>query len=173
MALSRRAIAGLSVSAAALVGLALSEGYTDLAIVPTKGDRPTVGFGSTFRDDGTPVQMGDAITPPQALKRTLAHIQKDENGIKRCVTGALLQAEYDVLVDFTYQYGVTATCNSSMVRHINAGDYEQACQAYTKYRFSQGRDCSLPQHWGPGGCKGVWLRNLKRRDECLAAAKGD
>ena len=39
-------VAGLSLSAAAFVGLAVHEGYTSRAVVPTKGDRPTVGFGS-------------------------------------------------------------------------------------------------------------------------------
>ena len=83
----KTAIAALAFSALALVSLVSEESYTDSAIVPTKGDRPTVGFGSTFRDDGTPVQMGDKIKPPAALQRTLAHVQKDESGIKRCVNG--------------------------------------------------------------------------------------
>lgn len=165
----RRTLAtALSLSAAGLLGIVLSEGYTDQAVIPTKGDRPTVGFGSTFREDGSPVQMGDTITPPKALARTLAHVQRDESGLKRCVTAPLTQGEYDILVDFAYQYGVGATCASSMVRHSNAGRYTEACQAYLAYRKSQGRDCSQPQHWGPSGCKGVWLRNKERAERCLA-----
>ena len=128
MAVKRSHIAGLSLSAAALVALLSTEGYTDRAVVPVKGDRPTVGYGSTFRDDGSPVQMGDAITPPQAIKRSYAHIAKDERGLKHCVTGELYQAEYDMLVDHSYQYGVAATCGSSMVRLVNAGQYRQACE---------------------------------------------
>ena len=73
MAVKRTKIAALSLSAAALVALVAQEGYTDKAVVPVKGDRPTVGYGSTFRDDGSPVQMGDTITPIQALKRSHAH----------------------------------------------------------------------------------------------------
>lgn len=171
MTIKRTSIAALSLSAAAFVTyLALPEGYVGTAMIPTKGDRPTIGFGSTFREDGTPVRMGDTITPTQALSRTLAHIQKDERGIKKCVTAPLLQAEYDIMVDFAYQYGVTALCESSMVRLANARRYEESCHAYALYKKSQGRDCSDPRHWGPGGCKGVWTRNLSRRDKCLAAA---
>ena len=110
MSKKRTAIAGLVLSASALVGLVAHEGYTDKAIVPTKGDRPTVGFGSTFRGDGSPVRMGDTITPQKALARSLAHIQKDELGIKRCVTAPLYQQEYDMMVDFAYQYGVPTLC---------------------------------------------------------------
>ena len=170
MALKRTSIAGLSLSAAALVALLSTEGYTDRAIVPVKGDRPTVGYGSTFRDDGSPVQMGDTITPLQAIKRSYAHIAKDERGLKRCVTGELYQAEYDMLVDHSYQYGVASTCGSSMVRLVNAGQYRQACEAHTKFRFVGGYDCSTLVNGQPNKrCWGVYQRSLERRDTCLAA----
>jgi len=65
----RSTLAALSLSAAALVGLVLHEGYSDRAIIPVQGDVPTVGFGSTTLADGTPVKMGDTTTPPQALAR--------------------------------------------------------------------------------------------------------
>ena len=162
----RIAFAALTLSAAGFAGLVLEESYTSSAVVPTKGDRPTVGFGSTFRDDGSPVQMGDTITPPKAIARTVAHIAKDESGLKRCVTGAMSQVEYDILVKFSYQYGVAATCASSMVRNVNGGNYKLACESYTLYKFSAGYDCSTP---GNRVCGGVWTRNLGRRDMCLAA----
>lgn len=159
-------VALLTISGTGLVGIAAHEGYTDRAVVPTKNDRPTVGFGSTFREDGSPVAMGDRIDPVRALKRSAAHIAKDESGIKRCVTGELHQDEYDVLVDFAYQYGVARTCSSSMVEHINAGNYVAACKAYPLYKRSGGYDCSIP---GNKVCAGVWTRNLARQKKCLAA----
>ena len=165
--IKRTQIAALTLSAAALVGIAVHEGYRSEAYIPTPGDRPTVGFGSTFKEDGKPVQLGERTDPVSALKRTQLHIAKDELGLKRCLTADLYQHEYDTLVDFAYQYGVAATCSSSMVRLSNVGRYADACEGYTRYRFSQKRDCSLPEHWGPRGCKGVWLRNLERRNKCL------
>ena len=162
----RIAFAALTLSAVGFASLALEEHFTNTAVIPTKGDRPTVGFGSTFRDDGSPVQMGDTITPARAIARSVAHIAKDESGLKRCVTGAMSQAEYDILLKFAYQYGVAATCNSSMVRNVNAGNYKLACEGYTLYRYSAGFDCSTP---GNRVCGGVWTRNLERREQCLAA----
>ena len=47
------ALAALSLSAAGLVGIALHEGYSDKAIIPVPGDKPTIGFGSTTRADGS------------------------------------------------------------------------------------------------------------------------
>ena len=159
-------ISALSLSAAAFVGIVTHESYTTAAVIPTKNDRPTVGFGSTFRDDGSPVQMGDTIKPVQAVVRAASHIAKSETNLKRCVTGNLYQAEYDILVDFAYQYGEAATCKSSVVRNINAGNYTQACHGYTLYRFSGGFDCSIP---GNKVCSGVWKRNLERQTKCLTA----
>lgn len=165
----RIAIAALSLSAVGFAGIAVNEHYTDTAVIPTKNDRPTVGLGSTFRDDGAPVQLGDKITPIQAIVRSVNHIAKDEAGLKRCVTAPLSQAEYDTLIDFAYQYGVPTTCASSMVRHANAGRYRDACNAYTLYRFSGGYDCSTTINGQPNKrCWGVWARSQERRVRCLS-----
>lgn len=162
----RTVVGGLALSAATLVALLTHEGYRDTAYVPVAGDKITVGFGSTFRDDGKPVQMGDTITPVQALHRTLTHLQKDEAGIKRCVTAPLSQVEYDLMVDFAYQYGVPTLCKSSIVASANKGDYVTSCESYLKYRFAAGYDCSTP---GNRRCWGVWERQKKRYDACMAA----
>lgn len=158
----RIAIAALSLSAAGFVGLVAHEGFTDRAIVPVKGDRPTVGFGSTFRDDGTPVQMGDTITAPKAVQRSFAHIAKDESRLKQCVTAPLAQHEYDTLVDHAYQYGAQATCRSTVVQLVNQGRYAEACLAYERWKFVAGRDCSIRSN----GCYGVWLRSQQRVKKC-------
>jgi len=158
----RVAVAALSLSAAGFVGLVQHEGFTETAIIPVKGDRPTVGFGSTFRDDGSPVQLGDTITAPQAVKRSYNHIARDESQLKQCVTAPLTQYEYDTLVDHAYQYGAAATCRSTVVRLVNQHRYEDACEAYTRWKYVAGRDCSIRSN----GCYGVWLRSLERVKKC-------
>lgn len=166
----RVAVSGLSLSAVGFVAILLQESFVPTAMIPTINDRPTIGYGSTFKEDGTPVKMGETITPPAATARALTHIQKDETGLKRCVRAPINQTEYDVLVDFSYQYGVARTCNSSMVRNINAYQYRAACHGYTLYKFSGGYDCSTLIDGKPNKrCWGVWTRNLERRDRCLSA----
>jgi GH24 family phage-related lysozyme (muramidase) len=162
--MGRIKVAALSASAVALVGLAVHEGYTDKAIIPVKNDRATYGFGSTFKSDGSPVKMGDTTNPIESLQRTLAHIQKDEAGIKQCVKAPLYQHEYDTMVDFAYQYGVKTLCGSSIVKFANAGEYEKSCDSYLLYRFAGGYDCSTP---GNKRCFGVWQRQLERQKKCL------
>lgn len=165
----RLPVAALVLSAAGFAGIAVNEHYTDVAVVPTKNDRPTVGLGSTFRDDGSAVQMGDTITPVKAIVRSINHIAKDEAGLKRCVTAPMHQAEYDTLVDFAYQYGVPTACSSSIVRYTNAGRYADACNAYLKYKFSGGYDCSTLIAGKPNRrCWGVWKRSMERQARCLA-----
>lgn len=167
---TRIAAASLALSAAGFVGIMASEGWTDRAVVPVQGDRWTVGPGLTMREDGTPVQPGDTVTPPEGIRRSLAHIQADEHGLRRCVTAPLYQVEYDLLVDHAYQYGSARTCASSIVRRANAGDYRGSCEAYTSWRFAGGYDCSTLIDGKPNRrCWGVWTRSMERRDRCLEA----
>lgn len=163
---ARIIVAALSLSAVAFIGLTTDEGYTGAAVIPTKGDVPTMGFGSTTHADGRPVRIGDTTTPPKALARTLQYIQADEADMRKTLEGvALHQAEYDTYIDWRYQYGASAWRSSSMLRELRAGNYPAACQALLKYRFSAGYDCSTP---GNRVCAGVWTRQLKRHAACMA-----
>lgn len=166
----RLVVAALSLSAAAFAALIGSEGFTDRPVIPTEGDRPTIGFGSTFREDGSPVRTDDPpITPPRAVNRSLLHIQQDESRLRECVRMPLTQVEYDVLVDFSYQYGSDVACRSSMVRFVNQGMYREACESYLLYRFAAGYDCSTRINGQPNRrCWGVWTRSQERRERCVA-----
>lgn len=164
--ISRKTVASLTLSAAALVGIFLSEDYVGKAMVPTKNDRPTLGLGSTFHEDGSPVKMGDTTTPIRAIVKAHAHITKDEKVFRESLPNvALHQGEYDVYMDWTYQYGTGAWLKSSMRRNLLAGDYVQACHALLLYKRSGGFDCSIP---GNRVCAGVWTRQLKRHADCMA-----
>ena len=167
----RKLIAGLVLSASAFVALLVQEGFTDRAVIPVTGDRPTLGHGSTTHADGTPVRLGDTTTPAQARQRTLLYVQKQDAQIKQCVTAPLHQGEYDLLQNFGYQYGIKRLCESSMTRLANAGDYAGSCNAYLLYRY-QGADkydCSATIYGKRNKrCWGVWERQLKRQADCLA-----
>ena len=130
--MNRTQLASLTLSAAALVGIALHEGYSDRAYTPVPGDVPTIGFGTTQG-----VKPGDTITPPKALQRALQDVQQFEGAIKRCVTVPLHQREYDAYTSLTYNIGQTAFCKSTLVRKLNAQDYEGACKEILRWdRFN-------------------------------------
>lgn len=168
MAIDRRiVVAALSLSAAGFIALVSDEQYVKDAMIPTKNDRPTIGFGSTFHEDGTPVKMGETTTPVRALIKAQAHISKEEMVFRASLQGvALHQAEYDLYMNWTYQYGSGAWSKSAMRRNLFAGNYKAACDSLLMYRFSGGFDCSMP---GNKVCRGVWTRQLERHAKCLDA----
>lgn len=161
------AVAGMALSASALIGLAVHEGYTQKAVIPTKGDVPTVGFGSTRHEDGTRVKMGDTTTPVNALKKLQAHVSKEERIFRDSLPDVFMtQAEYDVYMDWVYQYGTGAWNKSSMRRYLLQGEHKQACNALLRYRFVASYDCSTPNN---RRCMGVWTRQQERHRKCLEA----
>lgn len=163
---TRSLIAGLALSAAALVGIVSYEGYTDTAVIPVKGDVPTIGFGSTEN-----VRLGDKTTPPKALVRALADVEKKEAAIRRCIRVPLAQHEYDAYVSLAYNIGEGALCSSRLVSKLNAGDYAGACAEILRWRFFQGADCSLPanQHL----CGGIWRRRQGEAAQCRGDRHAD
>lgn len=116
------------------MGIALKEGYRDTAYIPVPGDVPTIGFGTT---EG--VKPGDKITPPQALVRALADIQKFEGAIKRCVSVPLHQHEYDAYTSLAYNIGAGAFCSSTLVRVLNQGQYAEACRQILRWDKFKGQ----------------------------------
>lgn len=156
--IKRTTIAALSLSATALVGIALHEGYRDEAYIPVPGDVPTIGFGTT---EG--VKLGDKITPPKALARALTDVQKFEGALKRCVTVPLSQNEYDAYTSLSYNIGSGAFCGSTLVRKLNAGDYEAACSEIMRWTKFQGKDCRIPTN----RCGGLAIRREAEYRQCM------
>ena len=120
--MDRRALAALSLSGMGLVAIVMNEGYNSTAYIPVKGDVPTIGFGSTKG-----VKLGDRTTPQDALKRALTDINQFEGALKQCVKVPLTQGEYDAYISLSYNIGSFAFCNSTLVKRLNAGRYEDAC----------------------------------------------
>ena len=162
----RIAVTALTLSAAGFISIVQSESYTDKAVIPTQGDKPTMGYGSTFNTDGSPIKMGQSTTPVRALVLAQTHISKEEEIFRKSLEGASLsQAEFDLYMDFAYQYGTGAWVASSMRKDILAGKYATACEDLLKYRMSAGYDCATP---GNRRCGGVWQRQLDRHAQCMA-----
>ena len=120
--MDRRALAALSLSGMGLVAIVMNEGYNSTAYIPVKGDVPTIGFGTTKG-----VKLGDRTTPQDALKRALTDINQFEGALKQCVKVPLTQGEYDAYISLSYNIGSFAFCNSTLVKRLNAGRYEDAC----------------------------------------------
>ena len=149
--MNRNHIAALSLSAAAFVGMAVHEGYRETAYTPVAGDRLTIGFGST---EG--VKPGERISVERALIRALQDSEKFSAAVKRCVKVPLYQHEFDAYVSFSYNIGPGAFCNSTLVRLLNQGKYQEACMQIDRWVYFQGR--KLP---------GLITRRAEERNRCL------
>lgn len=150
--MNRVQIASLVLSASALVGLALSEGYTEQAVQPLPGDKWTNGFGTTEN-----VKPGDRTTPPKALERKLRDVQTFEGAIKQCVNVPMTQTEYDAYVSLAYNIGSQAFCNSTLVRLLNAGDYSAACDQILRWDRFKGQPV-----------RGLTLRRQREHTLCIS-----
>lgn len=146
----RLGIGVLTLSAAGLVGLVTSEGYTDRAVIPVKGDVPTVGFGTTQG-----VKPGDTTDPIRALARAERDVTKFEGAVKQCVHVELTQGEYDAYVRLAYNIGPTAFCGSTLVKRLNAKDYAAACAEISRFDKFHGKQL-----------RGLTIRRAQERALC-------
>lgn len=168
---ARMVVALLTMSASGFALWQTNEGYTPVAVIPTKGDVPTIGHGSTRYEDGRKVRMGDTIDRKRAADLARNLMQGDERAFAATLPGVKLnQAEYDVYVDYVGQYGLGNWRKSSMRTKLLAGNYVAACRSLLKYRFAAGYDCSTTVNGRPNKrCWGVWTRQKQRHDACMAA----
>ena len=148
---ARIVIGALTLSASALVGIAVHEGYRGEAYTPVKGDVPTIGFGTTAG-----VKPGDRIEPVQALVRKLADVQRFEGALQQCVRVPLHQHEYDAFLSLAYNIGPGAFCGSTLARRLNAGDYAGACAEILRWDRFRGEPL-----------RGLTLRRQAENRQCL------
>lgn len=135
----RLRVSALALSAAALVSIALNEGYSPTAKPPVAGDVDTAGFGSTRREDGTPMRHGEQVTPTRALVLLLADAGKAEQAVKRCAPVAMYPYEFNAYVSLTYNIGEGAFCSSTLAKKLNAGDYDGACKEILRWDRFKGQ----------------------------------
>lgn len=159
------AVAALVASAAFFTSLISFEGYESKPYKDS-GGVATIGIGSTVYEDGSKVKMTDKpITQARAVQIAKSHISKDEMTFRNSLPGVKLsQVEYDVYLDFVYNFGQANWRGSSMRRLLLQNKPRQACDALLKWKYVAGRDCSIRSN----GCYGVWKRQLDRQRKCLA-----
>ena len=108
-AIVRMAVAALTMSAAGFAAWKAEEGTGPTSVradgvvvhhpyVPTKGDVPTIGNGSTRYEDGTPVRMSDQPITRQRAEQLARNLNDaEERRFKASLPGVLLYpGEFDL-----------------------------------------------------------------------------
>lgn len=108
------------------------------AYMPTPNDRPTIGWGTTFYPDGSPVKMGDKITDSQADAYFAHDLKRFEDYINETVSRELTQNQFDALVSLVYNIGGTAFRKGSIDDKLNAGDIDGALKTWALYNKQAG-----------------------------------
>ena len=149
---NRVMLASLSLSAAALVSIAVHEGYSDKAYIPVPGDVPTIGFGDTHN-----VKLGDRTDPVRALIKLSEHTENFQKDLKRCIGDVpLYQHEWDAIVAWAYNVGTGAACRSTLVKKLQARDYGGACKELLRWDRFNGKPL-----------RGLTIRRQQEYQKCM------
>lgn len=108
------------------------EAYPD----PGTGGEPfTIGWGSTGPDIGP----GTVWTQEEADARFLDDLTKFGDGVDRLVRVPLTDNQFAALVSFAYNVGLGALAGSTLLRKLNAGDYQGAADQLPRWNKGGGR----------------------------------
>lgn len=99
----------------------------------------TIGHGSTRRMDGSPWILGDRITEAEAEALLRRDLEASERAVAELVTVPLNQAQFDALVSFVFNVGAGAFKSSTMLRLLNAGDYQGAAAQFGRWVYNDGQ----------------------------------
>ena len=103
-------------------GLSLIAEFEGLSLKPYKcsASIPTIGYGSTYYENGTKVNMSDAPITKQRAEQLLQHTadrfaSKVFNLLKKPVT----QNQFNALVSFAFNVGSGALASSTLLKLVN------------------------------------------------------
>ena len=118
------------------------EGFRANAYVdPGTGGEPiTIGYGTTRYANGNKVKMGDTITEGEATNELIHHVEKvAEKAIRNYVSVKLTQFEFDSLTSWVYNVGSGNLQSSTLLKKLNAQDYEGAAEELLKWNKAAGK----------------------------------
>lgn len=94
----------------------------------------SIGYGHFI----LPGEAYQYLTEPEAYELLRSDARKFADTVKRTVTVELSQNQFDALVSLAYNIGASAFANSTLVKLLNAGDYDGAAAQFARWNKSQG-----------------------------------
>jgi lysozyme len=105
--------------------------YADPA---TKGEPWTIGWGHTGG-----VKPGDTCTQEEADEWLMMDTLKAAEAVNHLVVVDLTQHQFDALVDFAYNCGIGNFSKSTLLKLVNASDFEGASKEFPKWDMGGGK----------------------------------
>lgn len=104
------------------------------AYLPTPNDVPTIGWGHTHT-----ARMGMVITESKAQELFDRDVLWVEQAIANHVKVPLNQNQYDALASWIFNIGATNFKTSTLLRKLNAKDYEGAARELPRWNKQKGK----------------------------------
>lgn len=123
-------------------GLALIKEFEGFSAKPYRcpAGVPTIGYGATYYPDGRRVTMQDRpVTEADATAMLRSMLASYEAGVSRYVQVPLTQGQFDALVSFAYNVGLSALKDSTLLRLVNARDYAGAAAQFARWNRAGGK----------------------------------
>lgn len=100
----------------------------------------TIGYGSIFHiDKNRPVQKGDVITIATAEQWLQIEVKEKATAVVDLCQADLTQGMFDALISFAFNFGTTALAKSTLLRKLNAKDYEGAAREFDRWIHGDGK----------------------------------
>ena len=81
---------------------------------------PTIGYGSTWYENGSKVKMGDVITIDRADRLLLFTVAEFEKQVDTLVTSTINANQLGALTSFAFNVGIGNFRKSTLLRLVNA-----------------------------------------------------
>jgi lysozyme len=116
------------------------ERFMALPYMPTSHDVPTIGYGTTVYPSGKRVSLKDSAITERKARDYLGHdVGACEDVVHEAVIVPLTQGQFDALVSFVYNIGETAFDNSTLLKRLNAANYQAAEDEFLRWNKQAGR----------------------------------
>jgi lysozyme len=99
---------------------------------------PTIGWGHT-NDHGRQFAMNAGWTQQECDDEFAKDMVGFENAVTKMVKVPLKQHQYDALVSFAFNAGAGNLRGSTLLRKLNAGDYDGAAAQFLKWVYGGGK----------------------------------
>jgi lysozyme len=124
-------------------GLNIIKKFESLSLKPylCPAGVPTVGWGSTYYEDGTRVRLIDApISRERAEQLLIGTVSVFEKAVDSYTRDDINQNQFDALVSFAYNVGVGNLKKSFLLRKVNANPSDKTIAAqFLKWNTANGK----------------------------------
>ena len=103
-------------------------------------NKETIGYGSTFYEDGSPVKLGDKITKERADSLFEKVSDSFAAKVKNCIQKDINENQFAALVSFAYNVGIGNLKSSTLLKKVNANPNDPTImQEFKKWNRASGK----------------------------------